>query len=298
MLRRIWRYLKALLTGKLAQWEDPEVLLAQAHQEMRENLARNKERAVEAITQKNRLKLMVEEGERKAANLQAQAELALKRGDRDLALRVMREKLVYDKTLADTKQSYEQAVQTAETVKVAIRREEEAFRQKLAERLAMVANWKQAQIQIAINKALEGMSVGDASETWERAQEKIMTAQSEAQARTELAAASVQAKIAELEDQAVDVEAEKALQELEARVMPGVQTQQVAASAEAGDAEQALAELEARIAAESAAPAEKPSGQAGEAPTAEPSPAPAQPTSGEDQTQKPDQPASEEGKPV
>lgn len=256
MFRRIWRYLKALLSGKLGAMEDPEILLAQAQQEMRENLAKNRERAVEAITQKNRLKLMVEEGEKKAANLQAQAELALKRGDRELALRVMREKLVYDKTLANTKQSYEQAIQTSETVKVAIRREEEQFRQRLAERLAMVANWKQAQIQISINKALEGMTVGDASETWERAQEKIMTAQSEASARAELAAASVQAKIAELEDQAVDVEAEKALQELEARSAAGTATQPVSASAgEVGDVESALAELEAKIAAESPAPA-------------------------------------------
>jgi len=240
MLRRIWRYLKALLTGKLEAVEDPEVLLSQAQQEMRENLARNRERAVEAITQKNRLKLMLDEGEKRSANLQAQAELALKRGDRELALRVMQEKLAYDKTLESTRQSYEQAVQTSETVKAAIRREEEEFRQKLAERLAMVANWKQAQIQIAINKALEGMSVGEAGETWERAQEKIMQAQSEAQARAELAAASVQAKIAELEDQTVDVEAEKALEELEARMQAaGAAEPPALTPSSTGDAEQA-----------------------------------------------------------
>ena len=219
MLGRIFRYLRSLFSSKMDQLEDPEVLLAQAQEDMKQNLIQNRERAVEAITQKNRLKLMVEEGEKKASQLQAQAEQALKRGDRDLALKVMHEKLIHDKALGETWQAYEQAVQTSDSIKTAIRREEEQYRQRLAEKLAMVANWKQSQIQISINKALEGMSIEEASAGWERAQEKILMAQSEAQARSELAAASVQAKFAELEDRGMDVEAERQLAELESRML-------------------------------------------------------------------------------
>jgi phage shock protein A len=219
---------------------------------MRENLAKNRERAVQAITQKNRLQSMVEETEKRVNNLEAQAQMALKREDRELALRIMREKITLEESLKNTKQAFEQAIQTSEAVKVAIRMEEERVRQRLAEKLALTANWKQAQIQISIDKALSGMTMEEETSTWERATEKIKTAQSEASARAELAQASIQAKLADLQDQTVDVEAEKALQELEQRsgvTAPAVE-QTVTASAGVaglGDAEKALQELEAKM---------------------------------------------------
>ena len=52
MFSRIMRYLKGLLGFKLDQLEDPEILLQQAQQEMREAQAKNRERAVQAITRK------------------------------------------------------------------------------------------------------------------------------------------------------------------------------------------------------------------------------------------------------
>ncbi len=264
MFGRIWRYLKALFLGKLDELENPEILLQEAAREMRENLAANRQRAVTAITQKNNLKALMDEQEKRISQLEAQAELAVKRGDRELARRVLREKLTFQQTLEGTRASYEQAVQASEAIKVAIRRQEEHVRQRTAEALAKKAQWKQAQIQIEIDKALNGLTFEDESSAWERANEKIRTARSEASARAELAQASIQAKIADLQDDAVDVEAEKALQELEQRVggasVAGEQVVQVGQSAQMSDVERELAELESRI------------GAAGEAPPAEETP--------------------------
>jgi len=251
MFGRIWRYLKALILGKLDELEDPEILLQEAAREMRENLAENRQRAVTAITQKNNLKALLDEQERRIAQLDAQAEMAVKKGDRDLARRVLREKLTFQQTLEGTRASYDQAVQAAEAIKVAIRRQEETVRQRTAEALAKRAQWKQAQIQIEIDKALNGLTFEDESSAWERAGEKIRTAQSEASARAELAQASIQAKIADLQDDTVDAEAEKALQELESRIAgPAVETQQtvqVGQGGEMSDVEKELAELESKL---------------------------------------------------
>ena len=251
MFGRIWRYLKALILGKLDELEDPEILLQEAAREMRENLAENRQRAVTAITQKNNLKALLDEQERRIAQLDAQAEMAVKKGDRDLARRVLREKLTFQQTLEGTRASYDQAVQAAEAIKVAIRRQEETVRQRTAEALAKRAQWKQAQIQIEIDKALNGLTFEDESSAWERAGEKIRTAQSEASARAELAQASIQAKIADLQDDTVDAEAEKALQELESRIAgPAVEAQQTVQAGQGGemsDVERELAELESKL---------------------------------------------------
>ena len=48
--------------------------------------------------------------------------------------------------------------QTIESIKIAIRREEERIRAKTAQALALKAQWKQSQIEISINKALDGMT--------------------------------------------------------------------------------------------------------------------------------------------
>jgi phage shock protein A len=272
MFRRIWRYLRALILGKLDELENPEVLLQEAAREMRENLAANRQRAVTAITQKNNLKAMLDEQEKRVATLEAQAEMAVKKGDRDLARRILREKLTFQETITGTRASYDQAVQASEAVKVAIRRQEEQVRQRTAEALAKKAQWKQAQIQIEIDKALNGLTFEDESSAWERAGEKIRSAQSEASARAELAQASIQAKIADLQDDTVDAEAEKALQELEQRMgtaAPAVQEQvQVGQAAGTGDVEQELAELESKLG--TAQPAEAPAETAAQEEQTEP----------------------------
>lgn len=252
MFGRLWRYLKALFLGKLDQMEDPEVLLQQAAREMRENLAANRQKAITAITQKNNLKMLLDEQEKKITQLDAQAEMAVRGGDRDLARRVLREKLTYEETINQTRATYDQAVQASEAVKLAIRRNEEMVRQRTAETLAKKAQWKQAQIQIELDKALNGLTFEDESSAWERASDKIRTAQSEAAARAELASVGIQAKVAELQDNAVDAEAEKALIELEQRMGTGTTPAQATQTVQAGQSEQSdvereLAELESKL---------------------------------------------------
>ena len=265
MFGRMWRYLKALILGKLDELENPEVLLQEAAREMRENMAANRQRAVTAITQKNNLKAMLDEQEKRVSQLDAQAQMAVTKGDRDLARRILREKLTFQETIGGTRASYDQAVQASEAVKVAIRRQEQQVRQRTAEALAKKAQWKQAQIQIEIDKALNGLTFEDESSAWERAGEKIRTAQSEASARAELAQASISAKIADLQDDTVDAEADKALQELEQRMgaaAPAVEQTVQVGQGQTSDVEQELAELEAKLGA-----AEPPKPEAGTEPS-------------------------------
>ena len=253
MLRRFWQYIKALLSGKLDQIEDPEVLLSQAQREMTEMHARNRERAVQAITQKNNLQQMVDDTQKRVDNLQAKAELALKRGDRDLAKQLLTEKQQYMTTLEMTRTSLAQAQETVDSVKTAIKREEERIRQKTAEALAMKAQWKSSQIQIEMNKALENMGgIEDTSQVFERAQAKIRNANSEQLARGELAQQRVQNRVSDLDAAVGEEAAEAELAALETKMGIGPTTNTAAApktTVTAGDSDidRQLAELEARV---------------------------------------------------
>jgi phage shock protein A len=215
---RLWRYLVAWVTGKVEQLEDPEVLLDQARREMQQTLARNRERAIQAITQKNMLQAEVEKLERVMRDLERKAELALQQGKRDLALQIVREKKAQESALETMRASLQQATETVEAIKLAIRRQEEEVRVKTAQALAMKARWKQAQIQTAINKALEGISVENIESSWATAEQRIQQAEAEAAARQEMAAQSLQGRIAALQDAQIDQEAEEELSRIEQRL--------------------------------------------------------------------------------
>ena len=92
MFKRLLNVIKSWLGFGIDKLENPELLLQQAQEEMKAAAARNRERAVQAITQKNNLQQMVDDLQKTVDNLQAKAELSLKRGDRDLALQLLKEK--------------------------------------------------------------------------------------------------------------------------------------------------------------------------------------------------------------
>jgi len=218
LLKRFFRWLKAVFNRGMDRLEDPDIMLDQARRDMQETLVANREKAVQAITQKNRLQGMLEEAKKKSAQMESQATMALKQGNRDLARQFIREKANNDAVITQLETSYNQAQQSVEAVKLAIKRQEEEVRKKTAEALAMKAQWKQAQIQNSIAKALEGLTFENQLESFGAAAERIRDAQSEASARQEMMATSLQGKVMEMEDQAMDYAAEEELQKLEEKL--------------------------------------------------------------------------------
>jgi phage shock protein A len=249
MFRRFWMVLRSWFGAGLDKLEDPELLLTQAQEEMTAMHAKNRERAVQAITQKNNLQNMVDETQRKVDNLQQKAEMALKRGDRDLALQVLKEKQTYEQTLATSRGQLEQAIATAEQVKEAIKREEMKIREKTAEALALKAQLKNNQIQIAMNKALEGIQgIDNVDSVYGRARSKINNSTSEMNARSELTKGNVQGRIDELEVAEHNSAAENELAALEAKLgLSSAPVTQTTTRPVETDIDRQLAELEARV---------------------------------------------------
>jgi len=152
MFKQFWNYIKALLSCNESYFVNLDILLEQAQREMTEVHMCNRERAVQAITQKNNLQKLVDNLQKKTEMLQAKAELAQKRGESDLASELLKEKKSYESSLTATQASLAHAVETTGHIKAAIKREEARIREKTAEALRMKAEWKNAQIQKMIDR--------------------------------------------------------------------------------------------------------------------------------------------------
>ena len=180
----------------------------------------------------------------------------------------MREKMNVDASVAQLQLSYEQALATVEQIKVGIKRQQEEVRKKTSEAMVLKTQWKQAQIQNSISKALDGLTFENQFEGFGAVSEKIREKQSEASARQELQNESLSMKMMGLEDASRDLEAESELEKLEQRLgmKPATTTEAAtttvsvstngstanAASTDApevsvSEAEKALEELEKRL---------------------------------------------------
>ena len=263
-MQRFFNWIKGLFNRAMDKVEDPEIMLDQARRDMQQSLLANKEKAIQAMTMRNRLANMLEDEKKKSQTYENQAAMALKQGNRELATKLMREKMTVDGGIAGLQQSYEQANATVDQVKVAMKRQEEEVRKKTAEALRLKTQYKQAQIQVSINKALEGLTFENQYGSFGAAEEKINMKTSEAQARQEMYGQSIAGQVAGLEDASRDMEAESELERLEERLgmrpaqtaeAPAVQTvgaggapPPVGESAVSeGEADKALEELERRL---------------------------------------------------
>ena len=154
-----------------------ELLLQSAQSQMREAQAKNRERAVQAITQKNNLQAMVDQMQRMVSRLEEQAKTAGQVGDTEREQDLLAERSHSLLTLTQTQMSLKAAIETTEAVKAAMRGEEEAIRTRTAQALTMKAQYRQAQIEFEIEKSKLGMTTTKAGDLFERAQAKIQQAQ-------------------------------------------------------------------------------------------------------------------------
>ena len=154
--------------------DDAEIMLERAQQQMHEAQAKNRTRAVEAITQKNNLQALSDQTRKMVDNLRAKAE-AENNPAVERQLRAEQER--YERSLEKMAASLEAAIGVTEAVKTAMRREEEAIRSPTAEALTMKAQYKQAQIEFEIEKSRLGTATTQAAGWFERARSKIQQAQ-------------------------------------------------------------------------------------------------------------------------
>jgi phage shock protein A len=218
LFSRIWRIIKGWLLIGVERAEDPEVILTEAKEAMERELAKAKEAAVQAIGQRNLLRGMLADQEKKLRELDAQARAALKAGDEALARQLLVEKANIQKTVESLNLQLAKAEESSVSVKESIKALEAQVRQRAAERLALIAGWKQAQIQESLNKALSGIDMGSHSQAFEKASDKIKELQAKADARVEIASTDLNSRVAQLQTTVASQEAEDELQALKAEM--------------------------------------------------------------------------------
>ena len=233
-LKRMWRYLTALMTGKFDERADPKIQLEQAIAEAQEQQRRLKEQAANVIANQKqtemRLNRVLEELEKVNASAQqavvmaAEAEQrsdATKAADYNRAAESFATRLIsLEREVEDLKTLHLQATQAADQAKAAVNQNAMVMQRKLSERQKLLSQLDQAKMAEQMNKAMAALSetVGSDVPTFEEVRTKIEARYAKAQGVSEIAGESVESRMLEVETAQMDTAAQARLSEIRAKM--------------------------------------------------------------------------------
>ncbi|MFC3983855.1 PspA/IM30 family protein [Streptosporangium jomthongense] len=231
LVRRAWRYLVFALSGRLSELSDPRVQIEQAVQEARERHRVLTQRAASVIGNEHELELRLTRATEETDRLQENARQAvlLAEGSRaageeakarsyEESARAFASRLVAaEDSLRDTRLMYERARQASDQARAAVDTNAAALQRTLAERMRLLSQLDQAEMQEQLNRAMGELSgLGPAGETptLGEVRERIDKRYARALGEAELTTGSVEARMLEVERATLDVEGAARLEDI------------------------------------------------------------------------------------
>jgi phage shock protein A len=234
LLRRFGRYLTAALTGKFNEVADPKVQLEQALMEAQDQHRRLKEQAANVIANQkqtemrlNRAMEELESTNAKARQAVLMADDATKKGDTAKATELTRAAETFanrlisiEKEVESLKQLHLQSTQAADQAKAAVQQNSMVMQKKLAERQKLLSQLDQAKMQEQMNRAMASLTetVGQDVPTLEEVRDKIEQRYARAVGTSELQGATVESRMLEVEQAAMDTEAQARLSQIRSQL--------------------------------------------------------------------------------
>ena len=225
--RRWWNYLKAKMNSSLNERADPKVQLEQAIGEAQDQHRRLKEQAANVIAnqkqtemQLNRDMADLEGTNAKARQAVLMADDANKRGDTGKALEYTKAAESFAGQLVQTEKQVDslkllslQSTQASDQAKSAVQQNSALLQQKLAQRQKLLSQLDQAKMQEQMNRAMATLSetVGQDVPTLEEVRDKIEARYARALGAAEIQGQTVESRMLEVEQAAMDLEATKRL---------------------------------------------------------------------------------------
>jgi phage shock protein A len=234
VIRKWWKYLTAKLSGSFEERADPKIQLEQAITEAQNQHRRLREQAANVIANQKqtelRLNRLLEEYEKLSANARQavlMADEAAKSGNTTkvteytTAAEAFANRLIaLENEIEDTKNLHLQATQAAEQAKTAVQQNSTVLQKKLAERQKLLGQLDQAKMQEQMNRAMTSLSetVGEDVPTFNEVRDKIEARYSKAKGMAELTETSVESRMLEVEQAAMNTEAQARLEEIRSQL--------------------------------------------------------------------------------
>jgi phage shock protein A len=240
---RLSRVVRANLNDLVSKAEDPEKILEQAITDMQEDLVQLRQAVARAIATQKRTEQQYNKNQSEANNWQQRAQLALTKGDENLAREALTRKKAVSEAATTLKTQLDQQMTQVDTLKRNLIALESKISEAKTKKDMLKSRASAAKANEQLQNTISGLNTGSAMAAFERMEEKVLMMEAKSQAAHELGGADLESQFAMLEsgsdvdDELAAMKAQLAGSPQPQGALPASEEQKTAPSDAAVDAE-------------------------------------------------------------
>jgi phage shock protein A len=186
VLDRVSTLLRANINDLLSRAEDPEKVIRQLLLDMNNQLIQVKTQVAASIADERMLQKRYEDNQKKAEEWQRKAELAVDKGQDDLAKEALARRRSFQETADGFKEQWTQQSANVEELKEALAALEAKIAEAQTKKDLLIARSRRAKAETSIRQTLAGVDAGGALSEFERMEEKVEEQEARAKAYADL----------------------------------------------------------------------------------------------------------------
>jgi phage shock protein A len=217
ILDRVSTLLRANINDMIDRAEDPEKVVKQLIADMNNQLIQVKTQVAAAIADEKQLYQRYQDNSSKAADWQQRAEMAVEKGQDDMAREALSRRNAFQQTADGFKEQYDQQAAQVETLKEALHELEAKIQDAQTKEQLLIARARRAKAETQIRTTLSGLDQNSALASFQRIEEKVSQQEARAAALGELDTDTMEhrfqlmEKESEVDKQLADLKAKKGL---------------------------------------------------------------------------------------
>ena len=186
ILDRVSTLLRANVNDMIDRAEDPEKVVKQLIADMNNQLIQVKTQVAAAIADEKQLYQRYQDNQAKANDWQQRAELAVEKGQDDMAREALSRRNAFQQTADGFKEQYDQQAAQVEQLKEALHQLELKIQDAQTKEQLLIARSRRAKAETQIRSTLSGMDQSSALASFQRIEDKVAQQEARAAALGEL----------------------------------------------------------------------------------------------------------------
>lgn len=187
LFSRITRIAKSYADAIVTSAEDPEKILEQSVKDMQDDLIKMKQTSATVIASRKQLEKKYEQAQSTADDWYRRAQLALEKGDEELAREALKRKRSYQESADSFKTQLDYQVKAVETLLANTQQLENKLTEAKSKKDTLKARAQSAKASKQVNEMVGSLSTSNAVSAFEKMEEKVINMEAESEAIGQIA---------------------------------------------------------------------------------------------------------------
>ncbi|CAH9094316.1 unnamed protein product [Cuscuta epithymum] len=214
LFERFARVVKSYANAIISSFEDPEKILEQTVLEMNNDLIKLRQATAQVLASQKQMENRYKAAQQASEDWYRRAQLALGKGDEDLAREALKRRKSYADNANALKAQLDQQKGVVDNLVNNTRLLESKIQEAKSKKDTLKARAQSAKTATKVSEMLGNVNTSSALSAFERMEEKVMTMESQADALNQLTSDELEGKFAMLESSSVDSDLDELKKEL------------------------------------------------------------------------------------